>query len=267
MASQIKAFQVVIIGTGNVATVLGQRLFNAGVSILQVVGKSTSSAKRLADQLQCAYSVNWHDVQPGAALYLLAIPDRAIHQLSELDVLNNALVAHTAGSISINVLNKITSRPAVCYPLQSLRSGLTNAETAIPILIDAKNETDLAQLKSIASLISNQVQQANDADRLHLHVGAVVVNNFTNHLFREAKLFCDRHSVDFKLLQPLMEETVNRLRSYPPEDVQTGPAIRGDKDTVAQHQSLLQHQPDLLALYQLFSAQILTHYTATSKGK
>jgi predicted short-subunit dehydrogenase-like oxidoreductase (DUF2520 family) len=267
MTSQLKAFQVVIIGTGNVATVLGQRLFNAGVSILQVVGRSAPSAKRLADQLQCSYSVNWHDIQPGAALYLLAIPDRAIHQLSELDVLNNALVAHTAGSISINILDKITSRPAIFYPLQSLRSGLTNAETAIPILVDAKNETDLAQLKSIASLISNQVQQANDADRMHLHVAAVVVNNFTNHLYREAKQFCNSKMVDFKLLQPLMEETVHRLRIYQPEEVQTGPAIRGDIDTIAHHQTLLQNQPDLLALYQLFSAQILAYYTATSKGK
>ena len=267
MTSELKAFQVVIIGTGNVATVLGQRLFNAGVSILQVVGRSEAAAKQLATQLHCSYSVNWNDIKPGASLYLVAVSDSAIAQLLPIDVLKEALVAHTAGSVSIQALSNLTSRPAIFYPLQSLRSSLTNSETVIPILIDALHADDFQLLKEIASLISQQVAKTNDADRMYFHVGAVIVNNFTNHLYKKAEQFCADKEIDFKLLQPLMEETVNRLKIYKPEAVQTGPAIRGDVATIAKHQALLNDQPDLLALYQIFSEQLVADCKATSKGK
>ncbi|MEJ0101166.1 MAG: DUF2520 domain-containing protein [Bacteroidota bacterium] len=44
-------------------------------------------------------------------------------------------------------------------------------------------------------------------ERVKLHVAAIFVSNFTNYLYILAEEYCRREGIDFKLLQPLIEET------------------------------------------------------------
>jgi hypothetical protein len=104
------------------------------------------------------------------------------------------------------------------------------------------------------------VQRADDVYRLKCHVAAVLVNNFGNFLYTLANDLCDRERIDFSLLLPLIHETAARVEQYPPREVQTGAAIRGDGETMRRHLELLAGYPSISALYELFSAQIAAYY-------
>ena len=68
-----------------------------------------------------------------------------------------------------------------------------------------------------------------------MHVAAVFVNNFTNHLYQIGKEICDEHQVPFEVLKPLIQETGDKIKTLDPIDAQTGPAIRRDSVTTNAH--------------------------------
>ena len=126
----------------------------------------------------------------------------------------------------------------------------------IPIIIDASDEGTLQQLESLAASISDTVVQVEENERLKLHLAAVFCNNFVNHLYLLMEQYCKEEDLDFKLLIPLIKETANRLETDLPSQVQTGPAIRGDIETISKHLTLLEKHPELKKIYQLFSQSI-----------
>jgi F420-dependent methylenetetrahydromethanopterin dehydrogenase len=80
-------------------------------------------------------------------------------------------------------------------------------------------------------------------------VAAVVVSNFTNHLYVLAEDFCKKEEVDFALLAPLIKETAERIVHFSPAAVQTGPAARNDIFTIDKHLLILSDHPQLKNMY------------------
>lgn len=246
---------IVIIGTGNTATVLGKKLFEAGHSIVQIAGRNAVPAKVLADQLHAPWTTDITNISSKADLYLLAVSDNAIASVVDELPLTNKILVHTAASVPLSVLKMKTVNHGIFYPLQSLNKNVAQTPE-IPIIIDAGNEATLQALHQLANTISGQVIKGNDDMRLKLHLAAVVVNNFTNHLFTLVENYCRSESLDFSLLLPLMAETVERLNAVSPSVVQTGPALRNDTATIAKHLELLQLHPTLHDLYSAFTNSI-----------
>lgn len=250
---------IVIIGTGNVATVLGKKFKVAGHKIRQVFGRDPQKASELAYALDTE-SANYGSIlYNDADLYLVAVSDRAIPEVLKDLQLASKPVAHTAGSIPLDVLKPFTSTYGVFYPLQSLKKGVTESPD-IPILVDATNTSTLQLLKFLAQSISTIVIEANDEQRLKLHMAAVFCNNFVNHIYSLMERYCNEQGIDFRLLIPLIQETGKRLSHFSPAQVQTGPAIRNDSITVNKHLALLADQPHLKELYQLFTQSIQQSY-------
>jgi predicted short-subunit dehydrogenase-like oxidoreductase (DUF2520 family) len=241
--------RVVIIGAGNVATVLGRLIKKAGQEVLQVISQHATNAAVLATELNCAFADNSGVIDKTADLYLIAVTDTAISQLDETYHLGNKLVVHTAGSVSKEVLKNVTNNYGVLYPLQSLRKQNMDLQQDIPLLIDANNTEALTLLEDFAQSLSNNVNKANDEERLKLHVAAVLVSNFTNHLYALAAEYCNKEGADFKLLLPLIEETALRLRHHLPGEMRTGPAIRKDIKTLEKHLCLLLPHPSIHNIY------------------
>ncbi|HEV2482202.1 MAG TPA: DUF2520 domain-containing protein [Puia sp.] len=251
--------KVVIIGSGNVATVMGGKIAAAGHTILQVVARRPEAAAALGREWGAEAVTEWAAVRRDADLYILSISDRAITELSGVLQLPDRLVVHTAGAVPLRALAGISMRCGVLYPLQSMRKEI-RPFPEFPLLIDACDPEDLILLETFARSIAPQVQRADDAYRLKCHVAAVLVNNFGNFLFVLARDFCDREHIDFGLLQPIIGETAARLEHYPPRQVQTGPAIRGDAATMQRHLELLAGYPRIKTFYELFSAQIAAYF-------
>jgi len=248
-----------MIGSGNVATVMGSRIAASGHELLQVVARNGEAAAGLAAEWGCGYTTRWEAVEPGAELYIVSLSDRAFPELSRVLSLSGKLVVHTAGAVSLDALEPVSHRHGVLYPLQSLRKEI-RPFPEFPLLIDAGRPEDLVTIETFARTIARQVQRADDALRLKLHVAAIFANNFTNYLYTLAADFCHQEGVDFSLLLPIIRETGARLERYAPKDVQTGPAIRGDRPTMERHQEVLSKYRNMNELYRLFSDQIGEYY-------
>ncbi len=240
--------QIVIVGSGNVASVLGRLCKHNGHQLLQVVSRNAGHAKMLADEFNCGYADYDGEMNSSAELYLVAVADTALFSLNQNFSLGNKLILHTAGSVSKDVLKNVSVNYGVIYPLQSLRKEMQYAND-IPMLVDGNTEETITLIEDFAGTISSNVTKANDDERLKLHVAAVVVSNFTNHLYALAEEFCKKEQVDFKLLVPLIKETAERIQHASPADVQTGPAFRNDIFTIEKHLRILANHPKLKYIY------------------
>ena len=248
--------RVVLVGSGNVATVLGKVIHNAGHEIVQVLSRNENHAKELAKVFKCSSGSFRSTDYKEADVYLLAITDTALYHLDQYVQLVNKLVVHTAGSVSKEVLKNISSRYGIIYPLQSLIKDSEDS-LEIPLLVDGSDDDTLAIIKEFSNTLSSNVAVANDEERLKYHVAAVLVNNFTNHLFAMGDEFSKKENIDFEKLFPLIDETIRRVKTHPPQSVQTGPAIREDIYTLGKHLQILSAHPDLKYLYLKLSESIL----------
>jgi predicted short-subunit dehydrogenase-like oxidoreductase (DUF2520 family) len=246
---------VVIIGTGNVATVFGRLIVNKGHKIIEIVGRGKAATASLAKICKAYANTDLSAINNTADIYLIAVVDTAIENVAKQLTLQNKLVVHTAGSVSINVLNKINSGHGVLWPLQTLRKEM-KVIPEIPIVIDANSEATYTALLAFTKTLTDTVFRANDAKRIKLHLAAVMVSNFTNHLYALADDYCRKESLEFKLLLPLIQETSNRIINNAPRNVQTGPAARKDEATINNHLNLLKASPTLYKIYQLMSDSI-----------
>jgi predicted short-subunit dehydrogenase-like oxidoreductase (DUF2520 family) len=250
---------IVLIGSGNVATVLGKKIQAAGHDILQVAGRNETACAELSTILKCPFTINWSFINQHADLYIIAIADAALEHIHQQLNIDKKVAVHTAGSVSKEVLHNVSKNYGVLYPLQSLRKE-KDTLPEIPFLIDASSNDTITLLKDFAETISSNVQVADDETRKKIHLSAVLVNNFTNHLYALAEQYCKDEHLDFKLLLPLIEETAERIKSSSPKLVQTGPAVRGDDATLKMHLHLLAKYPQLANLYELITDSIQDMY-------
>jgi len=248
-----------MIGSGNVATILARKLQGATHQILQVYSKTHESAKRLSGELNCGFTDNREAIEQNADIYIIAVNDGAIREIAEWLRLDRKLTVHTAGSVSRQVLMPVSKNYGVLYPLQSLRREM-KLIPEIPFLVDGNTPDDLALITDLAQSISGQVRAAGDDERMYFHLSAVVVSNFTNHLYTLTQQFCIDNNLDFAFLHPLIKEVADRLKDYNPFEVQTGPAMRNDQETIQKHLSLLADYPELKNLYDRFTASIRMYY-------
>lgn len=247
--------KVVIIGSGNTATVLGRKIKTAGHQILQVFGRSDGAVRELADALKAQAVLNAGDISHSADIYIVALADGALPGLHEWLQLDKKLVVHTAAAVSKDVLKNVSRNYGVLYPLQTLRKEQSHIPE-IPFLVDGNTADDLSVIEDFASTLSSQVMHADDDMRLRVHVAAVFANNFTNHLYALAEDFCKKENVDFSLLLPLIDETARRIHMMSPQNSQTGPALRNDDSTIEKHLEILREHPRLKEIYQQLTKSI-----------
>jgi len=248
---------IVIIGSGNVASVLGRKFKAAGHHILQVVSRNASVASKLAYEWDTESTNYISLVNRKADVYLIAVSDDAIPKIiSELKLPAKKVVAHTAGSVSKDILRNVSDHFGVFYPLQSLRKEMTTLPD-MPVFFDGNDEVSKKTLETLAqSIAAEKVTEAGDDARMKLHLAAVIVNNFTNHLYSLAEEYCKNEGLDFKQFLPLIEETTLRIKTVSPKQSQTGPAIRQDKETLHKHLELLKDHPQLKNIYLLLTESI-----------
>ncbi|NKI32082.1 Rossmann-like and DUF2520 domain-containing protein [Croceivirga thetidis] len=238
---------VVLIGTGNVA----HHLFRAlKENIIQVFGRNEQALREFSESTSTTSSI---DELVAADLYLLAVSDDAIKEVSRQFSHVKGLLAHTSGSVPISQLS--SERKAVFYPLQTFTFGRDLNFSTIPICLEATNKEDYGILEELANSISKSVYRINTEQRKKLHLAAVFANNFSNHIFQIAMEICEQENVDFDLLKPLIIETINKIEHLNPIDAQTGPAKRNDIQTMQAHLEGLQ-DPMHKKIYQMLSKSI-----------
>ncbi len=244
--------KVSIIGSGNVARHLIHAFqSNSKIELVQMFARNKKSLTHLLD----SNSVTSDYTQLQAAdVYIIAVSDDAIAEVSSQLPFENQLVVHTSGTVPLTTLES-KNRRGVFYPLQTFSKDKAVNFKTIPICLEAENEKDLQTLNQIASTISDAVYQINSEQRKALHVAAVFVNNFVNHLYQMGNEICDNNNVPFEILKPLIQETANKIVSLSPKEAQTGPAKRNDLTTIEAHQQFLTDE-NLSTIYTLLTQSI-----------
>lgn len=248
--------KISIIGTGNVATILAKKIFTANHSINYIYGRNLESAKVLANEVQANATDNLLNINEENDFVIVATNDKSISEVIKPLHLKKTILLHAAGSVNKNILEKNAANFGVLYPIQSIRKAM-DAKTSIPFLIDGNTDFAKIKIEELANSISDKVEFGNDEKRLKLHTAAVFACNFVNYMYLQSANFCDTNNIDFKLLQPLIEETATRLRTAHPKQVFTGPAVRKDIETIEKHLEQLSSNPIAQALYKQLSEMIM----------
>ena len=246
---------IVLIGSGNTATILGRKSQAVGHRILQVYSPNPDHGNKLATELACRSTSYISTIEKNADILIVAISDRAIKTFANNLGQAKSLVVHTAGALPLDAIKAVGESYGVLYPLQSLKKEIERVPP-FPLLIDASNSESLQKLNVYSSTISDTVIKADDNLRLKYHLAATIVNNFSNYLYILAESFCEREQIQFEVLQFILQESVNRLRNVSPTVVQTGAAVRKDLETIDRHRNLLVNYPDILRFYDLFTEEI-----------
>lgn len=243
---------VIILGDGNVATQLAKAFLKSEICNLKQVYSRASNTYFIKNKIDSTQDIK---KIKDADIYIIAISDDAIKKFSKQLNFKNNLVVHTSGSVSINDL-ECNANKGVFYPLQTISKNKKISFKKIPICLEAENKKDLKLLTIVANSISKKVYYINSEQRKSLHVSAVFVNNFTNHLYKIANDICDKFNVDFDILKPLINETAKKIDSLSPKEAQTGPAIRNDVKTIKKHKALLNENQK--NIYELLTESIYT---------
>lgn len=256
--------KIVLLGSGNVATHLGRSFKMAGQDIVQVYSRDPQNAHQLADSLGADTVENLSDITKNADLYIIAVKDDAIRRVALTLSLSDQLVIHTSGSTDLNVLDGVSERTGVFYPLQTFSKLKAIDFRQIPITIEGNSEEVTSTLRGIADRLSEKVIELNSIQRQTLHTAAVFACNFTNHMYTLAAELLKTQNLDFDLLRPLIAETAFKIQLNDPADMQTGPAVREDFNTLDKQKELLAHDASVLELFEKISQSIINYHKQSS---
>ena len=237
--------KVTLVGNGNVSHHL-QDVFTKAENI------------ELVDVLPSRGNTPIQSKESFADVYIIAVSDDAITTVSNRFNNSGKLVVHTSGSVSITALAK-GIRSGVFYPLQTFSKNKLVDFKNIPICVEASDPKDLKLLKKLATAISEKVFEINSAQRRSLHLAAVFVNNFSNHMYHIGSEICHEQEVPFEILKPLIIETAAKLDTLLPIQAQTGPARRNDKKTIKKQLEQLKNKKHK-EVYQILTDSIKATY-------
>jgi predicted short-subunit dehydrogenase-like oxidoreductase (DUF2520 family) len=235
-----------IIGTGNVAHHLAKRLHQKGIQIDQIYGRNAAAAQNLAQMVASKALSKPSDWLRKTRVCIVAVSDTAIPKVAETFstiIAPETWVVHTAGTTPSTVFKPFFKQFGSLYPFQSFTVGREPDFEQIPIFVNANQPDGLDFLKTIAAHISPKVYELLDEKRIALHIAGVLVNNFTNHLFQITQNVLGLEDLPFEIVLPLLEETILKIQHAAPCEMQTGPAKRGDLNTIRQHLMYLKKLP------------------------
>lgn len=247
--------KIVFIGAGNLATRLSLAMQRVGMQIGQVYSHTPENAKLLADKLGCPWTTDLSALQADADMYVFSLKDTVLADVIAQVKPNNGLWIHTAGSMPMDVFEGYAARYGVLYPLQTFSKGREVSFDVVPIFLEANTKKDADYLKKIASALSENVRFMSSEKRRSLHLAAVFVCNFTNHIYALSYKLLEQEEIPADVLLPLIDETTAKIHAMPPAAAQTGPAIRYDENVINKHLAMLD-DPDMKEIYQLLSRSI-----------
>lgn len=227
-----------------------------GRTHIAIVGQG-NLGQHLASGLQNAFQITTHgralDIPATANIIIVCVPDDATARVCAA-LPQHALIVHTAGAVQMCE----TPRSGVLYPLYSFTKGAEVNWAEVPFLLEAHSNEDLAILTNIANTLSPLTYEVSSVGRNHLHVSAVMVNNFTNHLYTLAFAHAKEHNLPVETLFAIMKQGPDKAIAMGPKAAQTGPAVRGDKKTIDAHLERIR-DTEVQRLYSLLSASIAKH--------
>ncbi len=246
--------RVSLIGSGNVAHHLIQAFqASTSVELVQVYARRKEAVSAIIAKDKITSDIS---SLKEADVYIISVSDDAIASVSTQLPFSNKLVVHTSGTSPMTVLSD-KNRRGVFYPLQTFSKTKALDFRQVPMCLESEQPQDLALLKQLASLISDKVFEIDSEKRKALHVAAVYVSNFVNHLYGIGEEICVENQIPFEVLKPLIKEVADKINYLSPQQAQTGPAKRADMKTIEAHLEFLKDDFEKKEIYQLLNQSIM----------
>lgn len=246
---------ITIIGSGNVAHHLAKAISDSPeLELVQIAMRNSTNAPSSIKTSKITTDIS--DLKD-ADLYLVAVSDESIENVINLLAQPDRLIAHTSGTSDLNI-SAASYRKGVFYPLQTFSKSKEVLFETVPICLEATSDFDYHLLEKVAGALSNSVYSISSEQRKSLHVAAVFVCNFVNHLYTQGEAICTDNNIDFSILKPLILETANKIMSVAPSEAQTGPAKRKDTLTINNHLHFLTDE-NQKEIYKLLTQSIINH--------
>ena len=236
---------VALIGPGRAGTTIALALLEQGWEVVAVAGRapdapSTTAAVAVLGSRPALIS----EVARGAALVLIATPDRAIEQVigtAEPSIEPGALVVHLAGSRGLDVFAELLERRTgirvgALHPLQSFPSATMGIERLRGAWAAVAGDPQVTEL---AVALGMRPFEIADSERSRYHATAVVASNHFVALLGQVERLAMTCGVPFEAFAPLVRSSVADAFAVGPARALTGPVARGDLATVEQHLATL----------------------------
>ncbi|MDY6326867.1 MAG: Rossmann-like and DUF2520 domain-containing protein [Bacteroidales bacterium] len=249
---------ITLIGSGNVATWMAQRLQNsAKFRITTVYSRNIENALKVAALSGARATDNVENIDKNADLYILSLSDSAYEDfLSRLDFkMKSAFM--TSGTVSCRCLEGKSGNYGVIYPLQTLTKTQDMRNIEVPLCVESVHAGSMsATLRDLCSELSPSCEEVSEEQRASIHLAAVFACNFSNAMYTIADKILSDNNLNLSLLLPLLKNTVAKLEEMPPREAQTGPAARGDRNVMERHLESLSDKK-IRELYTLVSDFIM----------
>lgn len=261
--------RVAVIGPGRAGTLLALACIRAGYRVVAVGGGGAPSRERLTSLLAGVRSEpRPADAARRAQLVLLCVPDDALEDVVTELALEDALgdgsrVVHVAGSRGLAPLRRARlagARVAACHPAMTLPAGSRDPEVLVGTAwaVTAAPD-DRRWAHELVGDLGGDPHDVPDAARTLYHAGLVVGANAVGAVVSLARqlLLAARVEAPEAFLAPLVEASVANVLGHGAQAL-TGPVVRGDLGTVADHLDELHRDvPELAEAYRALSRVVL----------
>ncbi|MDE7388405.1 MAG: DUF2520 domain-containing protein, partial [Muribaculaceae bacterium] len=235
-------------------------LYAAGAKIGRIASRNVENARKLADAVGAeAVEISRID-GADADIVIIAVHDDAISTIvNAVTPAGHAIFTHTAGSVPMSVFDPGRfPRHGIFYPMQTMSKTLDVDWRTAPMFIEGSSPEVENELMAAARLLSDNVSRLDSDHRAQLHAAAVICCNMAMYLWSQADSVLSDAGLDFEVMRPLLEVTLDRTRSLRPAEAMTGPARRGDLRTIRRHLASL--PPEVEPTYRILSEAILAKY-------
>lgn len=257
--NSISEYRVTIIGTGNIAHFFGAKLKDSNCKVIQVISTNEAKGSAFAKQFDCIYHTDVTEILPATDIVIFAVPDDVLREMASLTVFTSKLCIYAAGTVSLQEVSNLSNNVACIWPVYSIQQNNLPITREIPLVCTLTQQSSIAIVQYIAKIISNQVFFLSDEKKQFIHLSAVWINNFTNHMLHIGFNVLTEQHLPKELLFPILTSTIENAQIKDPQYLQTGPAIRRDQQTINKHLQLL-HNSDSKLLYEVITASIQNNY-------
>lgn len=253
--------KVDFIGAGNVATRMTLGLHAAGVEIGRIASRDRNHAAALASEVGATVADIGEIDGNDSDMVIIAVNDDAIGSILEKirRPEGPAVYVHTAGSVPMQVFDpeKFPDH-GIFYPLQTMSRTLDVDWTRVPLFVESSSPRAGSVIDGFGRMLTSHITPLDSAQRARLHAAAVIGCNMAVYLWSLSEKVLNDTGLDFEVMRPLLDVTLERTRTLRPTDAMTGPARRGDLHTISRHIESL--PSDVAPVYALLSKAILQKY-------
>ena len=247
-------------GAGRVASALCKRISGAGFKIDLIASPSEERGRKLANECKASWSPDL-SFPLSTDIVIVAVPDHMLRTvLEDTRCGPETLIVHTAGSYGIDIFPDRINHKGVFYPLQTFSAGREVDFKGLPFLLESSDRQSSDILADLVAAVGGRSYFVNTDQRILVHLAAVFICNFSNHMLTLGKQISGKAGVPFDIFYPLLQETTSKAMDLGPEKSQTGPALRNDRNTIEKHLELLSFSPELRKMYNEISMSIINFH-------